>query len=142
MGLVVSRVCQDSSAESDPPRRSSKTASVRKPPETADTAEVWDREEPGDGVRSKKSIVLLGVFLYRLHFCYIVHFFLFLDVVVKYSGMVVMVVNNHLVVCCRAIPRCNPHRQGQLLLEAFRRYEHNDEGEDGYGWSRENVLEM
>jgi len=48
---------EDSSAESDVPRRSSKTASVRKPPETADTAE------------------------------------------------------------------------GQLLLEAFRRYEHNDEGE-------------
>ena len=58
----------------------------------------------------------------------------------KYSGMVVMVVNNNLVVCCRALPRCNPHRQGQLLLEAFRRYEHNDEGEDGYGWSREHVL--
>eukprot|EP00434_Breviolum_minutum_P021692 symbB.v1.2.019147.t1/scaffold1555.1/size186957/1 len=26
-------------------------------------------------------------------------------------------------------PRCIPHWQGQLLLEAFRRYEHNDEGE-------------
>lgn len=77
LGLVVSRVCQDSSAESDPPRRSSKTASVRKPPETADTAEVWDREEPGDGVRSKKSIVLLGVFLYRLHYCIFVTLYIF-----------------------------------------------------------------
>ena len=63
-------VCQDSSAESDPPRRSSKTASVRKPPETADTAEVWDRE-PGDGVRSKTFIVLL------LYFCIDLFFFTF-----------------------------------------------------------------
>ena len=63
LGLVVSRVCQDSSAESDPPRRSSKTASVRKPPETADTAEVWEREEPGDGVRSRN---LLGGCLWTL----------------------------------------------------------------------------
>ena len=47
LGLVVSRVCQDSSAESDPaPAQLQDRLQCGSPPETADTAEVWDREEP------------------------------------------------------------------------------------------------